>query len=85
MVLSTKIFALGNSNAVRLPRVVMEALSLCTDDPITIEVTGDNEIMLKKSVPKEPYPAIKTLFAGYSGGYKPTEMDSCEAMGSEEI
>lgn len=85
MELATKVFALGNSNAVRLPRSVMEALSLRTDDPITIEVISSSEIILKKGESKEHYPSIKTLFSGYTVNDKPTEMESCEAIGRELI
>ena len=85
MELTSKVFALGNSNAVRFPQIVMEALSLHTDDPIVMEVISNDEIRIRKKIESEPYPSIKKLFAGYSGTYHPVEMESSEALGRELI
>ena len=33
---------------IRLPRIIMEAMSLKTDDPITIEVVNPSELIIRK-------------------------------------
>ena len=85
MELATKVFALGNSNAVRFPQIVMEALSLRTGDPIVMEIVNNKEITIRKETVEEPYPSIRALFAGYSGDYCPVEIDSGEIVGKELI
>lgn len=85
MVISSRIFSLGNSNAIRIPRVIMEALSFSTDEPITLEVTGQNQLVISKEKPSMEYPSIKELFAGYSGSYRPSEIESTGLLGRELI
>ncbi|MBR4132058.1 MAG: AbrB/MazE/SpoVT family DNA-binding domain-containing protein [Oscillospiraceae bacterium] len=80
---ASRVFALGNSNAIRLPRIVMEAMSLKTDDPITIEVVNSGELIIRKQK-SAAYPSIRELFAGYAGGH-PTEMDASGMVGRELI
>ncbi len=83
MEFTSKVFALGNSNAIRLPRIVMEAMSLKTDDPITIEVVDPNELIIRKQK-TAAYPSIRELFAGYEGE-RPAEMDAAGTVGREMI
>ena len=83
MELTSRVFALGNSNAIRLPRIIMEALSLKAEDPITIEVVGQEELVIRKKE-KSGYPSIRELFDGYEGP-RPTEMDSSGPVGRELI
>ena len=80
---TSRVFALGNSNAIRLPRIVMEAMSLKTDDPITIEVVNSGELIIRKQK-SAAYPSIRELFAGYAGRH-PTEMDTSGMVGRELI
>ena len=83
MELTSRVFALGNSNAIRLPRIIMEAMSLKTDDPITIEVVGQNELVIRKQK-TAAYPSIRELLDGYDGG-RPAEMDAAGTVGREMI
>ena len=71
---TSRVFALGISNAIRLPRIVMEALSLKAEDPITIEVVGQDELVMRKKG-KSGYPSIRELFDGYEGS-RPAEIDA---------
>ena len=66
MEVSSKVFALGNSNAIRIPRILMEIMELHAEDPITMEVTGKNELIIRKQTPTA-YPSIRELMAGYTG------------------
>ena len=83
MEITSRVFALGNSNAIRLPRIVMEAMSLKTDDPITIEVVNPGELIIRRQK-SAAYPSIRELFAGYTGGH-PAEMDASGIVGRELI
>ena len=83
MEIASKVFSLGNSNAIRVPRLIMEALSLHADDPITIEVVNQNELLIKKQRKQEAYPSIKELFAGYDGNATAFEMDADDSVGRE--
>ncbi len=83
MEIAGKIFALGNSNAIRIPHILMEALGLKSGDPITLEVVGKDELVIRKQC-AAPYPSIRELFAGYTGE-RPQEMESSGAVGRELI
>ena len=74
MQVNSKVFSLGNSNEIRLPKLVMDAIGLETDDSISIEVVGNEELRIRKSAPKGRYSSIEELFSGYAGDYRPTEM-----------
>ena len=50
MEIASKVFSLGNSNAIRVPRFIMEALSLHADDPITKGFAGLIEIPLCRAL-----------------------------------
>ena len=84
MEITGKIFALGNSNAIRIPRIIMEALSLRTDEPVSIEVRNNREIVIKKQV-QEGYPSIQELFSDYTGELKPKEIPAVGIVGKELI
>ena len=84
MEVASRVFVLGNSNAIRIPRLVMDALSLHASDPVTMEVR-DNEIIIKKQGRKTAYPSISELFEGYTGTYQPTEMEANGIVGREMI
>lgn len=75
MEITGKIFSLGNSNAIRLPKVIMEALSLKGGDPVTITVQGNDALIIKKASTKTRR-SIDELFEGYTGDYKVTEWDT---------
>ena len=83
MEITGKVFALGNSNAIRLPHIIMEALALKTDDPITLEVVGKDELIIRKKR-SSGYPSIRELMAGHSGD-RPGEMTCGTRVGRELI
>lgn len=83
MEISGNIFSLGNSHAIRLPRIVMEALALKADDPITLEVVGQRELLIRKQIPST-HPSIWELMAGWKGE-RPTELESAGAVGRKQI
>lgn len=75
MEITGKIFSLGNSNAIRLPRIIMEALSLKSDDLISISVEGNEALVIKKASGKRRR-SIDELFEGYEGDYQVQEWDT---------
>lgn len=85
MEITSKVFSLGNSSAVRLPRLLMEAMALKPGDPITMEVIDHQELRIKKNVERTAYPSIKELFSGYSGTYVPVEMEADDGVGREVL
>ena len=82
----SKVFALGNSNAIRLPKLYMEALSLQPEDAITMEVINGDQIVIKKSINSKDYPSIDDLFIDYKDSeYKTQEIDAIGIVGKELI
>ena len=77
-----KVFAIGNSNAIRIPKIIMDALLLKSGDRVTIETKGESIIIRKKEA-TTGYPSIDELFEGYSGTYRPVEMDASDCVGRE--
>lgn len=78
MKIKSKIFSLGNSNAVRIPKNIMKSISLKPDDDITIEV-GNDELIIKKAMPS----TVSELFQNYKGKYTVEEI--CDKAVGEEI
>lgn len=77
-----KVFAIGNSNAIRIPKIILDALSLKSGDRVTMETQGESIIVRKKKA-EAGYPSIDELFEGYSGNYRPVEMDASDCVGRE--
>ncbi len=69
----------GNSQAVRLPKAILNAANLRENDPVAIEV-GDNAITLRALPTRR---TLDDLFADYRGDYVPAEFDVGEAVGRE--
>ena len=78
--MEAKILKWGNSDAVRLPKVIMKELKLQTGDSICITREG-NKIVLTKI--KKQYKSLEERFADYKGNFKPTEMDWGKPVGNE--
>ena len=69
----------GNSQAVRLPRTVLNAANMQENDAVSIDVQ-ENLITLRK-LPRRR--TLDDLFAGYSGDYRPGEHDFGADVGME--
>ena len=79
----THIFMTGNSQAVRLPKALLEFLGFGSGDEVTLSADQEaNAIIIQKAKPV-PYKSIKDLFAGYSGDYRPAEWDTGQGVGKE--
>ena len=71
----------GNSQAVRLPRAVLNAANMQENDAVSIDVQ-ENLITLRK-LPRRR--TLDDLFAGYSGDYRPAEYDCGADVGLEVL
>ena len=71
----------GNSQAVRLPKAILNAANLRENDAVSLDVQP-NQITLRKI---ERPRTLDALFAGYQGDYMPDEWDSGADVGREVI
>ena len=71
----------GNSQAVRLPRAVLNAANMQENDAVSIDVQ-ENLITLRK-MPRRK--TLDDLFAGYSGDFQPAEYDFGADVGLEVL
>lgn len=78
--MQTRVLKWGNSDAVRIPKVILKELNLTTNDAINIEKDGDRIIITKVS---RGYKTLEERFENYHGNYKPTEIDWGKPVGVE--
>lgn len=78
--MTTTIKQWGNSRAIRLPKELLNLVSLSTDDIVEVNIE-DNKIVIQKS--KVERPTIKQLFDSYTGDYKTEELDWGAEQGKE--
>ena len=73
----------GNSQAVRLPKYILESVSLEEND--RIEITSDNDaINIKKTARKNrAKKSLQERFEGYTGDYQCEEYDWGPPVGKE--
>lgn len=62
----------GNSNAVRIPKSILEAAKITENERVEI-VAQDREIVIKPA--KRKYQTLADLFDGYEGGYDFGELE----------
>ncbi|MCD8049498.1 MAG: AbrB/MazE/SpoVT family DNA-binding domain-containing protein [Clostridia bacterium] len=69
----------GNSQGIRIPKALLEALHWSESEQIIL--TADNDkIIIEKA---EPGKNIKELFADFDGEYTPVEINWGEPVGEE--
>lgn len=69
----------GNSQALRLPRAVLNAANMQENDAVSIEVQED--LITLRKLPRRK--TLDGLFARYSGDYRPVEFDYGAEVGPE--
>ena len=69
----TSIQKWGNSNAVRLPKAILDALNMRESDKV--EITTDKHQIVIRPV-KRKYASLDEIFEGYTGDYVCTEADT---------
>ena len=70
----------GNSQGVRIPKSILDAAKMRTDETVEIELEGDR-IVIRKAEPGKK--TIRELFAGYHGTDECGEIDWGEPAGDE--
>lgn len=84
--MTTSIQKWGNSQGVRIPKYLLDAVKMTTDDEINIRADG-NMLIIEKAKPAAARKTIKELFADYAdrdGEYTTQEIDWGEKAGKEE-
>ena len=80
--MTTSIQKWGNSQGVRIPKYLLDAVKITTDDEIEIRAEGDM-LIIEKAAPTTARKTIKELFADFDGEYTPQEIDWGEKVGEE--
>ena len=70
----------GNSQGVRIPKILLDTVKWKENEQIVIVVDNDKLIIEKA---KDKRKNIKELFADYKGEYEPTEIDWGNPEGKE--
>lgn len=78
--MTTTIQKWGNSQGVRLPKYILEAVNLRENESIDI-ITDKEKIIIKKAAKRRK--TIKELFANYHEEYQPIEIDWGKPEGRE--
>ena len=78
--MTTSIQKWGNSQGVRIPKILLDTVNWSEDEEITIVVENGKLIMEKANGKRKN---IKDLFENYTEEYIPTEIDWGEPEGKE--
>ena len=80
---NTTIQKWGNSQAVRLPKAILESVSLEENDKV--EITADSEVIIikKASRRRRAKKSLEERFADYTGEYECEEYDWGKPIGRE--
>ena len=77
----TKIQKWGNSQAVRLPKAILEMAELKENDQVELKVYDGTVII----TPVNRYKTLQERIAEYEGDYQCTEWDTGKPAGEEEL
>ncbi|WP_312699615.1 AbrB/MazE/SpoVT family DNA-binding domain-containing protein [Sedimentibacter sp.] len=80
--MQTNIVKWGNSQGIRLPKILLESAGLSEIDIVDITVENGN-IIIKKAENKNKFKTIQERFEGFDGEYEPTEIDWGTPKGEE--
>lgn len=80
--MTTSIQKWGNSQGVRIPKYLLDAVKLTTNDEIVIRAEN-NTLIIEKAPTEHSRKTIKELFADYDGDYTPEEINWGEQVGKE--
>lgn len=69
----------GNSQGIRLPKIMLDQLNITENDELELKTEGNKIIIEKTSSRKN----IKELFDGFSGDYYNLDIDWGEPIGEE--
>jgi len=81
--LKTTIQKWGNSQGVRLPKVILESVALKENDQVDVIVDDDTIIIKKAARKRRAKVSLEELFENYTGDYQPVEYDWGKPVGRE--
>jgi antitoxin MazE len=73
----------GNSQAVRLPKSILETLFLQENDPVEIITENDSIIIKKATRKRRAKKSLEERFENYTGDYQCEEYNWGKPMGKE--
>ena len=79
--MTTTIQKWGNSQGVRIPKILLDSVNWSENEKIVIIVNNGKLVIEKANEHKRK--TIKELFENYNGDYEPTEIDWGEPQGEE--
>lgn len=79
--MDAKIIKWGNSQGIRIPKMILDALKWSDNEDIVILTEGD-KLIIKKAHP-HTRKNIKELFADYKDNYTPIDVDWGKPEGKE--
>lgn len=81
--MTTTIQKWGNSQGVRLPKIILEALSLQENDPVEIIVDNESIVIKKTTRKRRAKKSLDERFENYEGTYEFKEIDWGKPVGRE--
>ena len=79
----TTIVKWGNSQGVRLPKLLLDSVDLADNDLVELKAIDGQIIITKAEAEKKTRKNIRELFAGYDGGSVTEELDWGQPQGDE--
>ena len=77
--MTTTIQKWGNSQGVRIPKILLDTVNWAENEKIVILVE-DDKLIIEKA---EPRKNIRELFKDYDGEYEPVQIDWGDPVGDE--
>ncbi|MGB4505455.1 MAG: AbrB/MazE/SpoVT family DNA-binding domain-containing protein [Syntrophaceticus sp.] len=71
----------GNSQAIRIPKAILEMANLCENDQVQIKVQDGNLLI----IPVKKHKTLAERIAEYKGDYQCSEWDTGEPSGKEVL
>ena len=81
--MTTTIQKWGNSQGIRLPKVILETMSLRENDQVEISVSNDSIIIKKPTRKRRAKKSLEERFENYTSDFKCKEYDWGEPVGKE--
>jgi len=81
--MTTTIQKWGNSQAIRLPKAILESLLLKENDTVEIKAVNDSIVISKASRKRRAKTSLEARFKDYTGEYSCEEYDWGSPVGKE--
>ncbi|MCL2048063.1 MAG: AbrB/MazE/SpoVT family DNA-binding domain-containing protein [Defluviitaleaceae bacterium] len=81
--MTTTIQKWGNSQAIRLPKPILEMLFFQENDTVELVAENDTLIIKKADRPRRAKKSLEERFSGYIGDYECSEFDWGKPVGNE--